>query len=141
MASPRFEDVSVGLELEPKAYRVSRGDLVNYAGVSGDRNPIHWHEKVANAAGFDDVLAHGMLTMAYGAEYITGWVGDPSAVRGYEVRFVSPLLVPADTSTTLEFAGRVKSLDPETKTGVVALTAIANEKKIFGKAVATVQFA
>ena len=139
--APKFADVSVGDELPQQTIRVSRGDLINYAGIAADRNPIHWHEKVANAAGFESVIAHGMLTMGYGATYLNGWVGDPSAVKKYDVRFVSPVLVPAESSAEVVFSGKVRSLDEATGTGTVALTAVSNEKKIFGKALATVRFA
>jgi acyl dehydratase len=141
VTTPNFDGLAVGDELPTKVVQVRRGDLVNYAGVAADRNPIHWHDGVAAAAGFDSVIAHGMLTMAYGGAYISGWTNDPSAVREYEVRFVSPVFVPLDAAAEIEFSGKIKSLDPETRTGVIALTAFSNEKKIFGKALATVQFA
>ena len=44
--------------------RVTRAQLVRYAGASGDFNPIHWNERVAAEVGLPDVIAHGMLTMA-----------------------------------------------------------------------------
>ncbi len=40
--TPSFDDVKVGDELPVHHTRLSRGDLVNYAGVAGDANPIHW---------------------------------------------------------------------------------------------------
>ncbi|EFV12139.1 fused (3R)-hydroxyacyl-ACP dehydratase subunits HadA/HadB [Segniliparus rugosus] len=139
--APKFEEVTAGADLPQRSIRVSRGDLINYAGIAADRNPIHWHDKVAGLAGFDTVIAHGMLTMGYGATYLNGWAGDPSAVKKYDVRFVSPVLVPADSAAEIVFSGKIRSLDAATRTGVVALTAVANEKKIFGKALATIQFA
>ncbi len=45
--TPSFEDVKVGDELPVHHTRLSRGDLVNYAGVAGDANPIHWDEDIA----------------------------------------------------------------------------------------------
>lgn len=139
--APKFADVSVGDELARQTIRVSRGDLVNYAGIAADRNPIHWHERVAQAAGFESVIAHGMLVMGYGATYLNGWVDDPAAVKRYDVRFVSPVFVPADSAAEVVFSGKIRSLDEETRTGTVMLTAVSNGKKIFGKALAVVQFA
>src|SRR5690606_37804791 len=75
----RFDEVAVGDTLPPRTVTLSRGDLVNYAGVAGDANPIHWNERVAMLAGLPDVIAHGMLTMACGAGFVTGWLGDPGA--------------------------------------------------------------
>lgn len=46
-ATPSFDDVKVGDELPVRHTRLARGDLVNYAGVAGDANPIHWDEDIA----------------------------------------------------------------------------------------------
>ncbi|MGQ4596878.1 fused (3R)-hydroxyacyl-ACP dehydratase subunits HadA/HadB [Nocardia sp. R6R-6] len=137
----RFEDVSVGAELPSRTVRLTRGDLVNYAGVSGDANPIHWSDEVVKLVGLDDVVAHGMLTMGLGGGFITSWLGDPGAVKEYNVRFTSPVYVGADEAAEIEYSGKVKSVDPEAKTAVVAIVAKSAGKKIFGRATATVQLA
>jgi len=120
--------------------RLSRGDLVNYAGVAGDANPIHWDEGIAKLAGLPDVIAHGMLTMGLGAGYHSSWSGDPGAVTRYTVRLSAPAIVSATGGTDIEFSGRVKSLDPETRTGVVIVAAKSDGKKIFGMATMDVRF-
>lgn len=141
-ATQRFEDVAVGDELPAKVFRVSRGDLVNYAGVVGDVNPIHWHEEFAKAAGLDNVVAHGMLTMGLGGSYVSSWLGDPGAVKEYTVRFTSPVYVDSSAPAEIEYTGKVKSVDPETCTAVIALNATNNNKRIFGhRANVTVQLA
>ena len=56
-------DVAVGTELPEQVVRVTRADLVRYAGASGDFNPIHWNDRVATAVGLPGVIAHGMWTM------------------------------------------------------------------------------
>ncbi len=71
--TPSFDDVKVGDELAVHHTRLSRGDLVNYAGVAGDANPIHWDEDIAKLAGLPDVIAHGMLTMGLGAGFASAW--------------------------------------------------------------------
>jgi acyl dehydratase len=121
--TPRFEDVNVGDELPVRHARLSRGDLVNYAGVAGDANPIHWDENLAKLAGLPDVIAHGMLTMGLGAGFASAWSGDPGAVTRYTVRLSQPAIVPASQGADIEFSGRIKSLDPETRTGVVIVAA------------------
>ena len=73
--TPSFDDVNVGDELPVHHTRLSRGDLVNYAGVAGDANPIHWDEDIAKLAGLPDVIAHGMLTMGLGAGFASSWSG------------------------------------------------------------------
>ena len=142
MALREFISVKVGDELPEKVIKLTRGDLVNYAGVSGDLNPIHWDDEIAKQVGLDTAIAHGMLTMGLGGGYITSWVGDPGAVTEYNVRFTAIVPVPNDgIGAEILFSGRVKSVDPETKTVTLALTATTGGKKIFGRAVATAKLA
>lgn len=137
----RFEDIAVGDILPERIVRLTRGDLVNYAGVSGDANPIHWSDDVCKLVGLENVVAHGMLTMGLGGGFVTSWLGDPGAVKEYNVRFTSPVYVPADRAAEIEYTGKVKSVDPETRTAVVAIVAKSEGRKIFGRATATVQLA
>lgn len=135
-----FDDLNVGDELPAHHTRLSRGDLVNYAGVAGDANPIHWDEEIAKLAGLPDVIAHGMLTMGLGAGFVSEWSGDPGAVTRYAVRLSQPAIVPAMVGADIEFTGKIKSLDPETRTGVVVVGAKADGKKIFGLATLDIRF-
>lgn len=135
-----FEDLKVGDELPAHHTRLSRGDLVNYAGVAGDANPIHWDEDIAKLAGLPDVIAHGMLTMGLGAGFASSWTGDPGAVTRYAVRLSAPAIVSATEGADIEFGGRIKSLDPATRTGVVLVTAKSGDRKIFGLATLNVRF-
>ena len=137
--TPSFDEVQVGDQLPVHHTRLSRGDLVNYAGVAGDANPIHWDESIAKLAGLPDVIAHGMLTMGLGAGFVSAWSGDPGAVTRYSVRLSAPAIVSA-TGTDIEFSGRIKSLDPATRSGVVVVTAKSDGKKIFGMATLDVRF-
>jgi acyl dehydratase len=135
-----FDDVKVGDELPVHHTRLSRGDLVNYAGVAGDANPIHWDESSAKLAGLPDVIAHGMLTMGLGAGFVSDWSGDPGAVTRYAVRLSAPAVVSAAEGADIEFSGRIKSLDPETRSGVVLVAAKSDGRKIFGLATVDVRF-
>ncbi|MBS9534266.1 MaoC family dehydratase N-terminal domain-containing protein [Mycobacterium sp. M1] len=138
--TPAFEDVQVGDALAVHHTRLSRGDLVNYAGVAGDANPIHWDEDIAKLAGLPDVIAHGMLTMGLGAGFASTWSGDPGAVTRYAVRLSAPAIVTATEGADIEFSGKVKSLDPATRSGVVIVGAKSAGKKIFGLATLNVRF-
>ena len=88
--------VEVGTELPEQTYRVTRADLVRYAGASGDFNPIHWNERVATSVGLPNVIAHGMFTMALAGRAVSAWTGDPGALVEYHVRFGRPVPVPDD---------------------------------------------
>ncbi len=135
-----FDELTVGDELPAHHTRLSRGDLVNYAGVAGDANPIHWDEDIAKLAGLPDVIAHGMLTMGLGSGYVSDWSGDPGAVTRYAVRLSQPAIVPAMVGADIEFSGRIKSLNSETRTGVVLVAAKADGRKIFGLATVDIRF-
>ncbi len=135
-----FDDLSVGDELPPHTIRLSRGDLVNYGGVAGDANPIHWDETSAKLAGLPDVIAHGMLTMGLGAAYVSSWSGDPGAVTRYAVRLSQPAVVSRAEGGEIEYSGRIKSLDPATRTGVVIVVAKSGGRKIFGLATLNIRF-
>jgi acyl dehydratase len=113
---------------------------VNYAGVAGDANPIHWDEDIAKLAGLPDVIAHGMLTMGLGAGFASAWSGDPGAVTRYTVRLSQPAIVSAAEGADIEFSGRIKSLDPATRSGVVIVAAKSGGQKIFGMATLNIRF-
>jgi acyl dehydratase len=139
--SRSFDDLTVGDELAVHHARLSRGDLVNYAGVAGDANPIHWDETIAKLAGLPDVIAHGMLTMGLGAGFASRWTGDPGAATRYTIRLSQPAVVSAAEGADIEYSGKVKSLDPETRSGVLIVGAKTGGKKIFGLATLNVRFA
>lgn len=77
---------------------LTRTQIVQYAGASGDFNPIHHDEMFATkAAGYPSVFAHGMLTMGLTGRLLTDWLGD-GVLREFGVRFVKQVF-PGDTLT------------------------------------------
>ncbi len=137
----RYEDVAAGDELPQTALTVSRADLVRYAGASGDRNPIHWNERLAREAGLPNVIAHGMWTMGAVSRALVAWAGDPAAVTGYSCRFSRPVVVPDPGGAELLVSGTVRSLDNESRTATVALRVTVDGAAVLAKAQATVQLA
>jgi acyl dehydratase len=80
--------VQVGDALPPLAMAaIDRTTLALFAGASGDHNAVHIDLDYARRAGFPDVFAHGMLSVAYLGRLITRWV-DQRALRALSVRFV-----------------------------------------------------
>ncbi len=129
--------VEAGTELPPMEVRVTRADLVRYAGASGDLNPIHWNDRVATSVGLPGVIAHGMLTMALAGRLVSAWAGDPTAVRSFGVRFTRPVVVPDDDEGALvELSGKVTAVADGVAT--VAVTARSDGRTVLGKAVAEV---
>ncbi|MEU7527421.1 MaoC family dehydratase [Saccharothrix sp. NPDC042600] len=135
----KAENVSVGDELPPLTLRITRADLVKYAGASGDFNPIHWNERFATQVGLPGVIAHGMLTMGMAIRVVTDWTGDPGAVVEYGVRFGRPVPVPDnDEGTLVEVTAKVtKAL--EDGTFKVNITATHEGKSVLGGASARVR--
>ena len=134
-----YDDIEVGAEIGPQTYGVTRAQLVQYAGASGDFNIIHWNERVATAVGLPGVIAHGMFTMATAGRLLTDWVGDPGAVVEYGVRFSSMVPVPDDdTGTALTISGVVEEKLADKRVSVV-LTARCGDAKVLTQARAVVQ--
>ncbi|HVS62339.1 MAG TPA: MaoC/PaaZ C-terminal domain-containing protein [Thermoanaerobaculia bacterium] len=84
----RFEQVLVD--------DLTRTQIVQYAGASGDYNPLHTDEIFATrVAGYPAVFAHGMLTMGMTGKLVTDTVGD-GRLKRYGVRFKAQVW-PGDT--------------------------------------------
>jgi acyl dehydratase len=62
-----FDDVDVGQEWESQGRTVTEADIVNFAGLSGDFNPIHVDHEFAKTTPFRRPIAHGMLVMSVGS--------------------------------------------------------------------------
>jgi acyl dehydratase len=73
-----------------------RTQIVQYAGASGDYNPVHTDALFATqAAGYPSTFAHGMLTMGITGKLLTDYVGDGRLMK-YGARFTSQVW-PGDT--------------------------------------------
>ena len=92
-------DVNVGDERERVLVDdLTRTQIVQYAGASGDYNPLHTDEVfTTKVAGYPSVFAHGMLTMGMTGRLVTDLVG-ASNVTSFGGRFTSQVF-PGDTLT------------------------------------------
>ena len=78
---------------------LKRTQIVQYAGASGDYNPLHTDEIfTTQVAGYPSVFAHGMLSMGLTGTMLTNYVGD-GALTKYGVRFTNQVW-PGDTLTS-----------------------------------------
>ena len=95
----RVADLEVGQAFETVVVDdLKRTQIVQYAGASGDFNPLHTDEVYAREiAGYPGVFAHGMLTMGLTGRAITDLVGDGRLLR-FGVRFTAQVW-PGDTLT------------------------------------------
>ncbi|MFC0096282.1 MaoC family dehydratase [Micromonospora marina] len=127
------------MELPTQTYRVTRADLVRYAGASGDFNRIHWSDRTATAVGLPGVIAHGMFTMALVGRAVAGWAGAPDAVVDFGVRFTRPVVVPdTDEGTEIEVSAVVKEVTEEGLTRL-DITATCQGEKVLSQARALIR--
>lgn len=109
------DSVAVGDEApEVVIEDLTRRDFVQYAGASGDFNPIHYDEPYATSAGNESVFAQGMLTGGFAAHMVADWFGLAN-VRQYTVRFQARVF-PGDTVTA---GGVITAVDHSRETTVV----------------------
>jgi acyl dehydratase len=140
-AKVNYDDVEVGTALPPQSFPVTRATLVQYAGASGDFNPIHWDEAFATSVGLPDVIGHGMFTMAEAIRVVTDWLGDPGALVEYGVRFTKPVVVPNDgVGAVIEVSAKVGAKLDDRRVRVDLLATSAGDK-VLGMSRAVVQLA
>lgn len=115
---PDFNSISAGDEVvrivKPPVTKIQ---LVRYAGASGDFNPLHTDDEAARQAGFEGVVAHGMLIMAFIAEAVAAWAPG-KCFKSVKVRFKG-VTRPGDVITV---TGRVKEKEMTKEGGVVRCT-------------------
>ena len=129
--------MNAGDELETQVYAITRADLVRYAGASGDRNPIHWSDRVASAVGLPGVIAHGMVTLGLAARAVATW-SEGAEVVDLGAKFTNPVLVPDDdTGARVEVAGTVKQVEDGLAT--LALSVTCDGVKVLGAPKAVVR--
>src|ERR1700755_897468 len=88
---------------------LSRTQIVQYAGASGDYNPLHSDEVyTTQIAGYPSVFAHGMLTMGLTGKMLTNYVGDGRLTK-FGVRFTNQVW-PGDTLESKVTAAGVRQL-------------------------------
>ena len=127
----------VGQELAPHTFIINRAKLVAYANASGDLNPIHQDEAFAKSVGLENVIAHGMFTMALAGRYVSEIAGGSGRVREFSARFTKPVVVPEGVDVELVVSGKVSAV--EGNTVKVDLAAVCDGNKVLGMAKAVFQ--
>jgi len=77
---------------------VTRVQLAQYAGASGDFNPIHIDVEFAKNSPLGGVIAHGMLSMGFLGQYVEKLAGEDGNVKLFKVQFRA-MVRPGDTIT------------------------------------------
>ncbi len=141
MSAPVFEQLSIGDVVAARDMRFFRDTLVRYAGASGDFNPIHYRDDVAQSVGLPGVLAHGMLTMGAAASPVAEWLGSAGAIVDYQVRFTRPVPVDAEHGAHVTVTATVAALDDEARTARIDLRVVFADQTVLGKSQLVVSFA
>ena len=124
--------LAVGDIVAERTFELSRDSLVRYAGASGDFNPIHYRDDVAQSVGLPGVLAHGMLTMGLAVQPVVDWLGDSGLVADYQVRFTRPVPVDAAEGAVLTVVAKVGVVDASGAR--IDLTVTFDGSTVLGKA-------
>ncbi len=91
-----FEDYSVGQTLTTRGRTITETDIVAFAGLTGDYNPMHTDAEYMKSSAFGQRIAHGMLVLSYavGQVYQLGFLeGRVIAFRGLEMKFSLPVFI------------------------------------------------
>lgn len=132
-----MSNLTVGDVIAEKTFALSRDSLVRYAGASGDFNPIHYRDDIAQSVGLPGVLAHGMLTMGLAIQPLVEWLdGDSGKVLDYQVRFTRPVLVDPADGATVTVTAKVGAVDDDGAR--IDLTVTYNGDTVLGKAQARI---
>jgi acyl dehydratase len=123
---------NVGQQVCSGSYKLTRDSLVRYAGASGDFNPIHYRDDIAQAVGLPGVLAHGMLTMGVAVQPVVDLVGGNERVLDYQVRFTKPVLVPPAGVAEIQVVGTLAAVEADRAR--IDLQVSFAEQNVLGKA-------
>lgn len=105
-----FEDFSVGQAFTTKKRTITETDIVNFAGFSGDFNPLHMDETFAQKTPFGKRIAHGMavLSISTGLSQALGiFEGTVIAFLGLEWKFLKPVFI-GDTIHLRQTVGQAR---------------------------------
>lgn len=134
MAAPGlfFEDLSIGQSAEATR-TVGEADIVAFAAVSGDHNPVHLDAAFAATTPFKERIAHGMLSASYISALIASRLPGPGAIYiSQTLAFKRPVKINDAVTTRVE----ITELNTEKARATLACTCSVNGKTVLdGEAV------
>jgi 3-hydroxybutyryl-CoA dehydratase len=108
MATVFFEDIQIG-QSASYAKTITEADILQFAGVSGDDNPVHINQEYAETTRFGGRIAHGMLTASLISTVVgTKLPGEGAVYVSQSTQFKAPVRI-GDTVTAI---ATVSALDP-----------------------------
>lgn len=98
MKGKTIAEIAVGDTAE-FAKTVSEGDIYQYAGISGDFNPVHVNAAYAEKTFFKTRIAHGMLSAGFISNVLGNQIPGPGSIYiSQELKFLGPVRI-GDTIT------------------------------------------
>ncbi len=91
-----FEDIEIGKTLVTRGRTITESDIVQFAALTGDYNPMHTNAEYMKNHPMKQRVAHGMLTLSYavGQLYQLGFMERTVlAFRGLEMKFSLPVFI------------------------------------------------
>ncbi len=130
-----LEDLTVG-QSAMFGKTVTEADIMAFAGVSGDTNPIHLHEGFAKTTRFGQRIAHGMLSGSFISTVIGTKLPGPGAIYvSQTMNFMAPVLI-GDTITAV---ATVSAIDPQKRRVTIKTQCLNGDKVVIdGEAVVLV---
>jgi 3-hydroxybutyryl-CoA dehydratase len=130
-----FEDLKVG-QTALYARTVTETDIVLFAGISGDNNPVHINEEFASNTMFSGRIAHGMLTAAFISTVLGMKLPGPGAIYvSQTLRFKAPVR----SGDTIQVRATVIDLVPEKRRATLSTVVSVGSKVVLeGEAVVIV---
>ncbi|MDD5371707.1 MAG: MaoC/PaaZ C-terminal domain-containing protein [Anaerolineaceae bacterium] len=82
-----YEDIEVGSEIPPTKKVATTRILVQWAGASGDFNPLHYEADFARSQGLVEPVVHGALKRAWLGQLVTNWIGEEGFLKKFSCQF------------------------------------------------------
>lgn len=121
-----LEDLETGM-VERFSKTVTEADIVLYAGITGDTNPLHLDQDYAESTMFKGRIAHGMLTAGFVSAVLGTRLPGPGAVYvDQSLSFKRPVRI-GDTVTA---EVTVKSIDSDSRRVVFNTVCLVNDKSV-----------
>jgi len=130
MTALRGSELTVGQTFEAVVVQdLKRTQIVQYAGASGDYNPLHTDDVYATkVAGYPSVFAHGMLTMGLTGQAVTALAGPENLLR-FGVRFTAQVW-PGDTLTVRATVAAITAGDDGPAAELILSTVNADGREV-----------
>ncbi|MBY0338403.1 MAG: MaoC family dehydratase [Acetobacteraceae bacterium] len=121
-----FEDLSVG-QTASFAKTITEADILMFAAVSGDTNPVHINAEAAAKTMFKERIAHGMLSASLISTVLGTRLPGPGTIYlGQNLKFKAPVRIGATVTATVE----ITALDPAKKRATLSTSCTVEGKAV-----------